>query len=162
MATGQFGGPNDDPDTQNFLTGHLTSPILNLDEESINEWDVADTAQRLIELDGEDRAHLTAEEQLEANPRLAAVWAQHGEEDLARYRALHDQINTDNNRSVNTRTRLSDSQFGSDGNQYNPYAPHTSEEYMLQEIEAGRMVSTSRSYLLHLRTRIWVARHWLL
>ena len=36
-------------------------------------------------------------------------------------------------------TRPLNSQYGSDGNQYNPYAPHTSEEYILQEIEAGRM-----------------------
>ncbi len=93
-----------------------------------------------MELDSEARAHLTPEEYSESRLRLADVWAQHQERALARDRGLQNQNDSDASQgSANVRTRPLGSRFGSDGNQYNPYAPHTSEEYMLQEIEAGRM-----------------------
>ncbi len=83
---------------------------------------------------------MTPEEHLQSDARFAAVLAQHEERALARHRTLHNRNESNvDQESTNTRTRPMDSQFGSDGNQYNPYAPHTSEEYLLQEIEAGRM-----------------------
>ena len=142
MAHARCGEPNSQ---QNALVARLSllsaSSETVLGEREIEEWDAADTAQRLIELDNEARAHLSSEEYAESSARFATVWAQHEERALARYRALRNRNESDvNQESSNRRTRPLDSQFGSDGNQYNPYAPLTSEEYMMQEIEAGRMV----------------------
>lgn len=141
MANAHCGGPNNHPNTQDVRLARLAdSRTVNVPERSIDEWEAADTAQRLIELDDEARAHMTLEEYAESTARVAAVWAQHEVRALARYRASRNQIDSDvNQESPNVLNRPLDSQFGSDGNQYNPYSPHTSEEYMLQEIEAGRM-----------------------
>ena len=109
-------------------------------ERSIEEWDAIGAAQHLIELEEEARAHMTDLATSDSNATFAAIWAQY-EEKLAQIRALHIQSNSSDSQAgaSSRRTRPLDSQFGSDGNQYNPYAPHTSEEYMLQEVEAGRM-----------------------
>lgn len=141
MANTNREGPNGHANHQDIRLARLAeSSMINVSERSIDEWDVADTAQRLIEFDDEPRAHMSPEEYAESDARFAAFWVQHEERALGRCRALHNQNYSEVNQdSRNTRTRPSDSQFGSDGNQYNPYAPHTSEEYMLQEIEAGRM-----------------------
>ena len=83
---------------------------------------------------------MSPEEYSELNARLDAALALQEERALARYRALHNRTDSDDNEeSTDIRAHPLDSQFGSDGNQYNPYAPHTSEEFLLQEIEAGRM-----------------------
>lgn len=141
MANVPYGGPHSHPNTQNVMLPRLAySPMDLLPERSIDEWDAANTAERFIELDDEVRAHMTPEEYSESNARYAALLAQHEERTLAQYRALHHHQNSDaSHESTNMRTRPLDSQFGSDGNQYNPYAPFTSEEFVLQEIEAGRM-----------------------
>lgn len=141
MANAHRNGPNSHASPQDVRLARLAdSSMVNISERLIDEWDVANTAQRLMELGDEGRAHMTPEEYAESDARFAAFWAQHEERSLARYRALHNQNDSDVNQdSRNMRARPLDSQFGSDGNQYNPYAPHTSEEYMLQEIEAGRM-----------------------
>ena len=141
MDSTQAGQPSSHLNTQDARLALLTtSSTINLPERTIDEWDVADTAQRLIELGSEARENMTPEEFSESNARIAAVWAQHEERALARFRALQAQTDSAaNHGSANVRSRPVDIQFGSDGNQYNPYAPHTSEEYMLQEIEAGRM-----------------------
>lgn len=141
MANAQSGGLNDDPDAQHTRVAPLAdSTIVELAERSIDEWEAADTAQRLIELDDEARAHMTPEEYSESTARIVAFLSQHEARNFAQCRALQNRNDSDvNQESTNMRTRPLDSQFGSDGNQYNPYAPHTSEEYMLQEIEAGRM-----------------------
>lgn len=141
MANAHCDGPNSRTNAQEIRIAHLAdSRMVNLPERSIDQWEAADAAQRLIELDEEARAHMTSEEYSESGARFAAFWAQHEEKALARYRALHDRNDSSiNQECTNRRTRPLDSRFGSDGNQYNPYAPHTSEEYMLQEIEAGRM-----------------------
>lgn len=136
MAHAHYGG----------FSGHANargadSPAVNISESSNDGWNAADPAQRLIDLDDEARARMTPDELSESNARVAAFWAQHEERALARYRSLDNQNDLDAGQgSSNMRTRPLDSQFGSDGNQYNPYAPHTSEEYMVQEIAAGRMV----------------------
>ena len=130
MADVQPGGLNSYPDARETRLAHLA-------ERSIGEWEAAEIAQRLIEFDAEAGAHMTEEEYSES---IATVLAQHEERTLARYHALQHRNDSDVDReSPQMRSRSLDSQFGSDGNQYNPYAPHTSEEYMLQEIEAGRM-----------------------
>ena len=141
MASAHHGGPNSYPNAEGIRLARLTdSPATNFPERSIDGWDAADTVQRLIELDDEARAHMTPEEYSESNARFDAVLAQHEERALARYRAMHNQTESSvNEESADMRTRPLDSQFGSDGNQYNPYAPHTSEEFLLQEINAGRM-----------------------
>ena len=141
MANAHFGGPDNHSDAQDIRLPCLAdSSIANLAERSIDEWDAVDTVQRLLGLDDEARAHMTPEEYSQSDARFAAVLAQHEERALARHRALHNRNESNvDQESTNTRTRPLDSQFGSDGNQYNPYAPHTSEEYVLQEIEAGRM-----------------------
>ena len=141
MANAQPGGLNNHPDAQDTSLAPLAdSTSLELAERSIDEWDAADTARRLIELDHEARAHLTPEEYAESNARIVALLSQLEARAFAQSRTLHNRNVPDvNQESTNMRTRPLDSQFGSDGNQYNPYAPHTSEEYMLQEIEAGRM-----------------------
>ena len=131
MANSRHDGPNSHLNAQDIM--------VYFPERLMDEWDAADAAQRLAELD-EARAHMTPEEYSVSNVRFAAAWAQHEGRVLARYRALHNHIDPDvNEESTKMRTRPLDSHFGSDGNQYNPYAPHTSEEYMLQEIAAGRM-----------------------
>lgn len=112
------------------------SRMGDLPERPIGELDAVGTAQRLTELEDEARAHMNPE----SSPRFASLLAHQEPRVLARYRALRQQSESDPNREgTAVRTRPLDSQFGSDGNQYNPYAPHTSEEFMLQEIEAGRM-----------------------
>ena len=141
MVHPHYGGPDGHANAQdNRLTRGAFSPVVNIPERSNDGWNAADPAQRLIDLDDEARARMTPEEFSESNARVAAFWAQHGERALARYRSLDNQNDLDASQgSANVRTRPLDSQFGSDGNQYNPYAPHTSEEYMVQEIAAGRM-----------------------
>ena len=141
MANAHCGGSNSYDNAQDDRRAHVVdSSAVRLHGRSIDVWDAADPVQRLIDLDNEARANMTPEEYSESNARTDAFWAQHEERALAQDRALHNQNDSDVGQgSANMRTRPSDSQFGSDGNQYNPYAPHTSEEYMLQEIEAGRM-----------------------
>lgn len=138
MADAHCGGPNTHSIAQDTRLARLADvPMVNIPERSTDEWEVADIAQRLRELDDEVGAHMTDEEYSET---ISAILAQHEERTLARYRALHHRTDSDvDQESTRMRPRPLDSQFGSDGNQYNPYAPHTSEEYMLQEIEAGRM-----------------------
>lgn len=141
MANAHCHGLNSHPNAQDIRLARLPGSLMvNLPQRSNDEWDAPGTAQRLIELDDEARAHMTSEEYSESNARFIAFLAQHEERALARYRILHNRNDSDvNQESRNMRARPLDSRFGSDGNQYNPYAPHTSEEYMLQEIEAGRM-----------------------
>ena len=141
MASAPFRRPTRHPNGQEVRLVRLAvSPTVNLRGRSADVWDAADTTQRLIELDDEARALNSAEEYAESHARLTAVLGQHEERAPARYHALHNRNDPDADQgSVNIRSRPLDSQFGSDGNQYNPYAPFTSEEYMLQEIEAGRM-----------------------
>lgn len=141
MANAHYGGLNSHLNTQNVgLARSVYSPIVMLPEQSTGEWDAANSAQGLIDHDDEVRAHTTPEVYSESNARFAALLAQHEERYLARYRVSQDQNDSDAvQESANIRSRPLDSQFGSDGNQYNPYAPFTSEEFMLQEIEAGRM-----------------------
>ena len=141
MATAySLGRPTRYPNGQDVRLARLAaSPTVNIRGRLVDEWDAADAARRLIELD-EARALNTAEEYAESHARLATVFSQRDGIALAQYCALHDQNDSDSDDgSVNIRSRPLDSQFGSDGNQYNPYAPHTSEEFMLQEIQAGRM-----------------------
>lgn len=141
MAHAHYGGFSGHANAQdNRLTRGADSPAVNISESSNDGWNAADPAQRLIDLDDEARARMTPEELSESNARVAAFWAQHEERALARHRSLDNHNDLDASQgSANMRTRPLDSQFGSDGNQYNPYAPHTSEEYMVQEIAAGRM-----------------------
>ena len=140
MVNAHRDGPNGHLSPYDISLARLAGPpTANLADRPVDQWDAADAAQCLLELD-EARAHMTPGEYSESDARLTAFWAQYEERALARYRALHNH--TDRGvvqESTNVRTRPLDSHFGSDGNQYNPYAPHTSEEYMLQEIEAGRM-----------------------
>ena len=143
MANTHREEPDSHANHQDIRLDHLAnSSMINVSERPIDEWDVTDTAQSLMEFERAS-VHMTREEYAEhghSDAAIAAFWAQHEERALARHRILHNQNDPDVNQdSRSTRTRLLDSQFGSDGNQYNPYAPHTSEEYMLQEIEAGRM-----------------------
>ena len=123
----------------NWLPHVADAPVTDLPERSVDEWEAADSAQRLIQLN-EARPHVTPEQRSEPNAGYAAFCALQDERTLTRYPSLHNQNDADVSQgSAHVRTRPLNSQYGSDGNQYNPYAPHTSEEYMLQEIEAGRM-----------------------
>lgn len=141
MANTYRGRPDSHPNAEDIRLARLAEPpAANFPERSIDEWDAADTVQRLLELDDEARAHMTPEEYSESNARFDAALALHEERALARYPALHNRTDSGvNEESTDIRARPLDSQFGSDGNQYNPYAPHTSEEFLLQEIKAGRM-----------------------
>ena len=141
MANTYRGRPDSHPNAEEIRLARLAEPpAATLFERSVDEWDAADTVQRLLELDDEARAHMTPEEYSESNARFDAALALHEERALARYRALHSRTDSGvNEESTDIRARPLDSQFGSDGNQYNPYAPHTSEEYLVQEIRAGRM-----------------------
>ena len=130
----------DAPDSHANAPGHwIRVPVIDLPERSVDEWEAADSAQRFIQLH-EARPHVTPEQRSEPNAGYAAFCALQDERTLTRYPALHGQNDANVSQgSAHMRTRPMNSQYGSDGNQYNPYAPHTSEEYMLQEIEAGRM-----------------------
>ena len=141
MANTYRSRPDSHPNAEDIRLARLVEPsAASLPERTIDEWDAADTVQRLLALDDEARAHMTLEEYSESNARFDAALALHEERALARYRALHNRTDSDfNEESTDIRARPLDSQFGSDGNQYNPYAPHTSEEFLLQEIKAGRM-----------------------
>lgn len=151
MAYTPHGGPDGHSNAENMRPARLAdSSAANIPERSIDEWDAADTVQRLLALDQEARAHMTPEESSESNARFEAILAQHEERALARYRALRTQTNLDvNEASTDIRGRPLDSQFGSDGNQYNPYAPHTSEEFLLQELKAGRIDPEMMPLLQH-------------
>ena len=139
MANAYCDGPNSHGNAQDDRLLHVVDPAaVNYLEGPVDEWDTTDGDERLIELD-EAGAHMTPEQCSESNARFAAFCFQQ-ERAVTRYRALHNQSDSDDSQgSANMRTRPLNSHFGSDGHQYNPYAPHTSEEYMLQEIEAGRM-----------------------
>lgn len=151
MAYTPRSGPDGHSNAENIRPSRLADPSAeNIPETSIDEWDAADTVQRLLALDDEARTYMTPEEYSESNARFEAVLAQHEERALARYRALRTQRNMDvNGESTDTRGRPLDSQFGSDGNQYNPYAPHTSEEFLLQELRAGRIDPEMMPLLQH-------------
>ena len=140
MTNAHRDGPNSHANTSNNLLPHVDDdPIIDLPEREIDEWEAADIAQRLIQLD-EARPRVTPEQRSEPNAGYAAFRAPQDERTLTRYPSLHSQNDADVSQgSAHIRIRPLNSQYGSDGNQYNPYAPHTSEEYMLQEIEAGRM-----------------------
>lgn len=123
----------------NRLLHAADSAAVERPDRPIDEWNAADGARRLLEL-SEARIHRTPRQYSESSAMLASFCAEQEERALRRYRGLRNRSESDDSQgSTNTRTRPLNSQFGSDGNQYNPYAPHTSEEYMLQEIEAGRM-----------------------
>ena len=142
MTTAHFARRNLHPNGQDVRLARLAdSQTVDLRGRSVDEWNAADTAQRLTEPDDEARALNTAEEDAVTHAKLAAVWAQNEARAFARYHnVLHNEGKSDVGQgSVNIWRRPFDSRFGSDGNQYNPYSPHTSEEYMLQEIQAGRM-----------------------
>lgn len=143
MANAHRAGPESHSNARDDRLARLAeSRITNVSEKSIDEWEAADTAQRLTQLHDRARAYmnqLTGEENSESTPESAYTLAQQ-DMALARYRASrHRTDSVATQESTNMPNRPLDRQFGSDGNQYNPYAPHTSEEYMLQEIEAGRM-----------------------
>ena len=139
MTPAQSGEPSNHTDAEDIGLAHVDDLVSQLAEQSVDEWDAIRTARRLI-LDYEPRENVPADECYESTARFAALWAQQEEIAFARYRALRNEAaaRTDQG-NVNTRARPADTQYGSDGNQYNPYAPHTSEEYVSQEIEAGRM-----------------------
>lgn len=129
-----YGNPQD-----NRLIIAVDSAAVTHPERPIDGWDAADGARGPLVLN-EARTHRTPRQYSEPSGLFPPFCTEQEERALRRYRALRNQNDSDDSqRSANTRTRPLNSQFGSNGNQYNPYAPHTSEEYMLQEIEAGRM-----------------------
>ena len=144
MANPHRAGPDSHSNARDIRLARLAeSRITNVLERSTDEWEAADTAQRLMQIDDRARAymtHFTEAENSESTPESAYASAQQEMRAFARYRASrHRTDSVATQESTNVPNRPLDRQFGSDGNQYNPYAPHTSEEYMLQEIEAGRM-----------------------
>ena len=144
MANAHRAGPDSHSNARDIGLARLAeSRITNVSERSINEWEAADNAPRLTQLHGRARAHMTqlpGDESSQSTPESAYASAQQELIALARhYSSLHRSDSVAAQESTSIPGRPLDRQFGSDGNQYNPYAPHTSEEYMLQEIEAGRM-----------------------
>ena len=138
MASTHREGSNSHANTQgNRSTRGPDISVINRLERPVEEWDAADGAQRLMELRAA-RNHTTPEPYSESEARFIAFRAQKEQQALTQYHALQNDSNICHG-SVQSRTRPLDSHFGSDGNQYNPYAPLSSGEYMLQEIEAGRM-----------------------
>ena len=132
-------GPNSHANApDNWLPHVADAPVNRFPARSVDTWEAAEAAQRLMQLQA--RQHGTPEQRSESNAEYAAFCALQDERTLTRYPSTHNQNDVDvSHGSAHTRPRPPSSQYGSDGNQYNPYAPHTSEEYMLQEIEAGRM-----------------------
>ena len=124
MVNAHRTGPDSHSNARDIRLARLAeSRITNISERSIDEWEAADTAERITQLHDRARAYMiqvTGQENSQSTPESA-------------YASAQPEMIT------NMPKRPLDRQFGSDGNQYNPYAPHTSEEYMLQEIEAGRM-----------------------
>ena len=140
MTNAHPDGPNSHANAPGHWLPHVANaPVTDLPERSVDEWEVVDTAQRLLQLN-ETRPHVNPEQRSEPNAGYPAFCLLQDEPTPTRYPSLHNQDDADVSQgSVHVRTRPLNSQYGSDGNQYNPYAPHTSEEYMLQEIGAGRM-----------------------
>ena len=144
MANAHRAGPDSHSNARDIRLARLAeSRITNVSERSIDDWEVADAAQHIMQLPDGARAHMTqvtGEEKSQSTSESPYASAQPEMRAFARYhssRHRFDSVATQE--STNMPNRPLDRQFGSDGNQYNPYAPHTSEEYMLQEIEAGRM-----------------------
>ena len=140
MTNAHRDGPNSHANAlDHWLTHVAVAPVNRYPAKSLDTWEAAEAAQRLMQLH-EARQHMTPEQRSESNAEYAAFCALQDERTLTRYPSTHNQNDVDvSHGSAHTRPRPPSSQYGSDGNQYNPYAPHTSEEYMLQEIEAGRM-----------------------
>ena len=144
MANAHRAGPDSHSNARDIrLARPAESRITNVSERSINEREAADNAQRLTQLHDRARAHMTqlpGDESSQSTPESAYASARPELIPLAPYQSLRHRTDSfATQESTNMPNRPLDRQFGSDGNQYNPYAPHTSEEYMIQEIEAGRM-----------------------
>ena len=147
MAYTPRGGPDGHINAENIRPSRLAdSTAVNIPERSIDEG--SSVVQRQLALDDEARARTTPEESSVSNARLEAALAQQEERALAQYRALRTNMDV-NEEGTDIGLRLSDSQFGSDGHQYNPYAPHTSEEFLLQELRAGRIDPEKMPLLQH-------------
>ena len=140
MTDAHRDGPNGHANAPDTWLPHVAdTTAIHLPEGSVDEFEGADVAEHFIQL-FEASQHMTPEQRSEPNAGTAAFCALHDERTFMRYLSLHNENNADASQgSAHMRTRPLNSQYGSDGNQYNPYAPHTSEEFMLQEIEAGRM-----------------------
>ena len=144
MANAHRAGPDNHSNARDIRLARLAeSRMTNDSERSIDEWEAPDTVQRMTQLHDRARAYMaqvTGEEDSQSIPESAYASAQPDLIAFARYHSSRHRIDSvATQESTNMPNRPLDRQFGSDGNQYNPYAPHTSEEYMLQEIEAGRM-----------------------
>ena len=140
MANTHFDRRNSYGNAQdNRLVHAADSAAVTRPERLFDAWDAGDSPRRLLEL-FEARTNGNPRQYTDTDALIASFCAEQEERALRRYRDLRNRSDSDDSqRSADTRTRPLTSQFGSDGNQYNPYAPHTSKEYMLQEIEAGRM-----------------------
>ena len=144
MTNAHRAGPDSQSNARDIRLARLAEArIANFSGRSIDNSEAADNAQRLTQLHDRARAYMTqlaGEESSQSTPESAFASAQPEMIALARYHASRHRTDlVATQESTNMPNRPLDRQFGSDGNQYNPYAPHTSEEYMLQEIEAGRM-----------------------
>ena len=144
MANAPRAGPDSHSNVRDKRLARLAdSRITNISERSIDQWEAADNPPRLTQLYDRAGAHMTqlpGDETSQSKPESAYASAPPEMIALARYHSSrHRTDSVATQESSNIPKRPLDRQFGSDGNQYNPYAPHTSEEYMLQEIEAGRM-----------------------
>lgn len=140
MTNVQRNGPNSHVDTPDNWLDHVADAlIMDIPDRLVDEREAEDLARRLIQL-AEAGPDVNPEQRLEPNAGYTASGALQDERNLTQYPSSHNKNDADVSQgSAHMRPRPLNSQYGSDGNQYNPYAPHTSEEYILQEIEAGRM-----------------------
>ena len=140
MTNVQRDGPNSHADApDNWLDHVADSLIMDIPDRLVDEREAADLARRLIQL-AEAGPDVNPEQRSEPNAGYTASGALQDERNLTLCPPSHKKNDADVSQgSAHMRTRPLNSQYGSDGNQYNPYAPHTSEEFILQEIEAGRM-----------------------